>query len=70
MHRHTPAIQAAGTGQAGDTAADDDDWVFRMCHGTFRSGVGCLRLDQYNGKHVWTQTTGITDARRMLDLSD
>ena len=40
LHRHTPAVQAAGTGQAGDTAADDDDWVFRMCHGRFRSGVG------------------------------
>ena len=39
LHRHPPAVQAVGTGQAGDTAADDDDWVFCMCHGRFRMGL-------------------------------
>ena len=70
LKRNSPGVQAVGTGQAGDTAADDDDWVFCMCHGRFRLGMGCLRSDQYNGKHAWTQMTGITDARRMLNLAN
>jgi hypothetical protein len=48
LHRHTPAVQAAGTCQPGDTAADDDDWVLRVCHGRFRLGLGFWLLYHYS----------------------